>query len=133
MSYAKEIEDLHQFFQDYFSGKLPAEAIERFINTLDTEFALVNASGNTADRHTIIDAIRQAHAQRPDIKIWIEQPHLRHESGDLLVATYEEWQTLAGKTTQRQSTVIFERDETLPNGLRWLHVHESGLKIIEGD
>lgn len=131
MNYAEEIRELHQFFQDYFSGALPAEAISRFVETLADDFALVDASGRTTTRETIVDVIRGLHGHRPEVKIWIEQPQLRYDLGDVLVATYEEWQTDAGRTTQRWSTVVLERADGLPNGLRWLHVHESGLHTVE--
>lgn len=124
---AKEIAELHQFFQDYFRGLLAAEAIMRFTDTLGEGFTLIDSAGRITEREAIISAIRRAHGTRSDIKIWTEKPVLRHQDGALWVATYEEWQTAAGQTTQRQSTVVFGRDASAPNGLVWLHVHESGL------
>ena len=68
---------------------------------------------------------------RDNCKIWIENTQLRQQHGDLLIVSYEEWQTIDAITTSRTSTVVFRDDDTQPNGLIWLYVHESGLKDVD--
>ena len=129
-NYSQEIIELHQFFQDYFRGIIPFEAASRFDQTLATTFTIINANGQITDADAIKRIIRQLHGQRADIRIWIENIALRYESNDAILATYEEWQSDSGKTTQRSSTVLFKKDADTPNGLVWLHVHESGLREL---
>ena len=59
--------------------------------------------------------------------MWIERAQLRFDSADLLVATYEEWHQTGDRTTARISTGVFRHEAGAPNGLLWLHVHETWL------
>lgn len=127
-NYEQEIIDLHQFFQDYFTGVLPAEDISHFDGVMAEDFTIVAADGRIADRKTIFNIIQASHNQRSDFKIWIEKVVLQQRVGDISIVTYEEWQQSAESTTSRTSTAIFKEDASLPNQLRWLHVHESGLQ-----
>jgi hypothetical protein len=129
-NYAVEIIELHQFFQEYFTEILPAKAISRFDQTLGAGFTLIESSGKIMDYDTIKQGIRQLHGQRQGLRIWIENIMLRQELSDLLIATYEEWQEINEQKTQRACTVVFLKDEDAPNGLMWLHVHESGLHEV---
>ena len=63
----------------------------------------------------------------PPFRIWIEGFQLRLVSGNLALATYEEWQEVEGQVTARLSSALFQRKENTPNGLVWLHVHETRL------
>jgi hypothetical protein len=47
--------------------------------------------------------------------------------GDILLVTYEEWQQSGDQTTARLSTALFRDKPDAPNGLEWLHVHETWL------
>lgn len=129
-AYAQEIHDLHQFFQGYLLGEIAPDLMERFETVTDTGFTIVTADGAVIDRDGIATYIRDGHGSRPEFTIWTENVALKQHVGDILIVTYEEWQTIKGVTTSRTSTVVFKEDASLPNGLRWLHVHESGLKEI---
>ena len=67
----------------------------------------------------------EAHAGRPGIQIWIEHVRVLEEDHALVVAEYEEWQEEGREITSRHSTVVFRRDDAMPNGLEWLRVHET--------
>ncbi len=57
---------------------------------------------------------------------------LREAGEELVAATYEEWQSGEEKKDDRISTVVFCRvPEAAPNGLRWLHVHETWVSEYE--
>lgn len=129
--YEQEIHDLHQFFQAYLLGDIAPELMQRFEDVTDENFTIVTAEGVVIDREGIARYIREGHASRPNFRIWTENVSLKQHIGDILIVTYEEWQTINDVTTSRTSTVVFKEDSTLPNGLRWLHVHESGLKEVE--
>jgi hypothetical protein len=60
--------------------------------------------------------------------MWIAQAALVAEQGGLVLATYEEWQRQAdGSGSGRLSSVVFRQQPGTPNGLLWLHVHETWL------
>lgn len=130
-NYEQEIHDLHQFFQAYLLGDIDPELMERFEDVTDTNFTIVTAEGVVIDREGITQYIRDGHGSRPNFRIWTENVSLKQQFDTVLIVTYEEWQTINHVTTSRTSTVVFKVDSNLPNGLRWLHVHESGLKEVE--
>jgi Uncharacterized protein conserved in bacteria len=130
----REIESLHQFFEGWLSGGLlnTDEAFRRLDQALAPEFQLIHPSGEWRSRDDILTGLRQAYSCQPGLTIEIEDVRLRQEREELVVATYEEWQLSERKEGGRLSTVVFARrsegPEGNPNGLRWLHVHETWLQ-----
>ncbi|MEF8797232.1 MAG: hypothetical protein V5A48_12310, partial [Salinivenus sp.] len=57
-----EIEDLHQFFEGWLSGKRPntESAFERAEKALGPDFQLIHPSGEWRDREEILNGLRQA-------------------------------------------------------------------------
>jgi hypothetical protein len=45
----------------------------------------------------------------------------------MLLATYEEWQVIEGETRGRLSTALFRNREGTPNGIEWVHLHETWM------
>jgi len=128
----REIHELHQFFQEWFAGSLAEsdDAFARFSDVLTDDFTMVTPGGVELDRQAIIDAVRSGHGNDAGARIWIERVQIRHTLGKTVVATYEEWQQSAGQIAKgRLSTVVFARDASAPNGLVWLHVHETWLPV----
>jgi hypothetical protein len=125
-----EIEELHDFFQRWLGGDLPntRAAYARLEHALAPEFALISPDGTLQLRDQLLEQLRHAHGSRPGWRMWIERPQLRFRQTGLAVATYEEWQRHANSTmTARLSTVVFRDQLGTPNGLTWLHVHETWL------
>ena len=129
-NYTQEITELHQFFQDYFTGNIPFEGVSRFDLTLADGFTLIDSAAEIIQHDEIKQIMRQLHGQRAGRRIWVENIVLRHDLDDVVIATYEEWQASDEMTTQRACTVIFKKDSSALNGLLWLHVHESGLREV---
>jgi len=129
----REIEDLHQFFEDWLSGELPntGEAFRRLDRALVPEFRLVHPSGEWRRREDILTGLRQAHGSRPGLTIEIRDVRLREAGEDLVAATYDEWQRSKEEEDGRRSTVVFRRTPEASTGLRWLHVHETWLSESE--
>ncbi|MFX0092506.1 MAG: hypothetical protein ACFFBD_12150 [Candidatus Hodarchaeota archaeon] len=44
------------------------------------------------------------------------------------MTTYEEWQEIDGQTIARLSTALFRKCFDAPNGVEWLHAHETWLQ-----
>ena len=122
-----EIDILHRCFDDWFNGRVSrtSEAFDRMEAVLGESFVIVMPHGGKMERAPLLKVLHEAHNGRPGIRIWIENVRLLAEDHDLVVAEYEEWQEEAGETTSRHSTVVFRRNDAMPNGLEWLRVHET--------
>ena len=106
----------------------PVEAFKEGKN-----FLIIDPDGLRIDRQPIVEAIRRAHGRWRDAPgtIRIENFAL-HQSGDgYALATYEEWHDLPGGGNGRLSSVLFGEDESAPNGLVWLHLHEVWIQPEE--
>jgi hypothetical protein len=130
-----EIEALHDFFVDWFGGAArEAEATfeARFLARFDPTFTLIPPAGRTLTLETLSAAIRKGYGGNPDFRIAIRAVREVARDGDLVVASYEEWQRAARKSLPpdngRAATVVFRvTDGPEGPGLRWLHVHETWL------
>lgn len=129
MNWQKEIIDLHHFFQDWFNGALPKTdaSFDRFRSVLHPQFHIIAPSGGLTAKPSLLDGLFAAHGQNKQIQIWVENLNLQWESDTMLLATYEEHQATGEKQTARISTVAFVPTPNLPNGVQWLHVHETWL------
>ena len=134
-----EIEDLHQFFVAWFSGKMDAtsDTFARLERALDADFTIVTPAGKLMSRKDIIESVRSGHGSRPDLQIWIENVAIRRTTTDSVVTTYEEWQKESGEPRGlvgsgqasheprgRLSSVVFS---VVDDRLTWLHVHETWI------
>jgi hypothetical protein len=125
----KEIVDLHQFFQDWFTGTLPAteENFERVVGVLNDDFVLIGPDGKLTELRPLLEWLRHGHGARPVMRLWVKNVHLRWQQGEIGLATYEEWQETDRGPTARLSTALFQEKPGTPNGLVWRHVHETWL------
>lgn len=134
-AWTQEIEELHQFFEGWIGGSLPrsGEAFSPLEAALANGFTFVTIAGELLDRGAVVEGIRGAHGARPGLEIDIRDPRLLHSEGDLLTAAYQEWQEAGGERSERISTVLFRRRGDAPNGLEWVHVHETPFGEEPGD
>ncbi len=128
----REIIELHQFFEDWFKGTLAqTEAnFDRFAHVMGEGFVIISPDGRVTEREPLLTGLWQSHGiwqEKGDGRIWIQNIHLRQQTQNLALATYEEWQAVSGEQTARLSSVLFARQPDLPNGVAWLHVHETWL------
>lgn len=126
----REIRELHAFFQGWIGGELDRspETFRRLEDALADDFTFVTTAGEVLERPAIVEGVRSSHASSSDLRIRIRDPRLLRESAGQLVAVYQELQEAAGGRTGRVSTVVFRRSEAAPNGLEWLHVHETWIE-----
>lgn len=123
-----EIESLHAFFVEWFSGRLPLDQFDAgFLRRFDPEFLLIPPAGHVMSLAELSDAVRDAHATNPPFRIAIRNVCVRRVFGGQILATYEEWQryALASKPPEnaRVASVLFDAGEPL----RWLHIHETWM------
>jgi hypothetical protein len=126
---AREIEELHTFFVAWFTGTIPrTEAnFARFTAAIAPDFALISPGGALLEHEDLVAWIRDAYGSRTHFRIWIENFRLRRQLDGAAVVTYEEWQESDDGVTARLSTAVFLSDPSAPNGVRWLHVHETWM------
>ncbi len=122
-----EIDVLHRCFEAWFNGRVPRtpEVFNRMETVLGEAFVIVMPHGGKLARAPLLKVLYEAYTGRPGIRIWIENIRVLEEDHALVVAEYEEWQEEGGETTSRHSTVVFSRNDAMPNGLEWLRVHET--------
>lgn len=129
----KEITDLHRFFAEWMTGVLPrtGEAFARAAQVLADDMTMITPEAEVMACPPLLKALEASHGAfaPPDkhFRIWIENYDCRFVSGDLCLATYEEWQDRSGDVKGRLSTVLFRSCDGAPNGVEWVHVHESWL------
>ncbi len=126
----REIVELHQFFEDWLSGKVPKDkkTFARFTDATALSMNLVSTDGQIFGHAQLVDWIYNAHGSEPGFALWVEAIEPRGAFDSVALLTYEEWQDRTTGRTVRQSTVLFEKDQNAPNGVRWLHVHETYMK-----
>lgn len=128
-----EVDALHQFFTGWFTGQLqPHDAVfARFAGALAPEFEMITPSGVLRPRDVLIASLRGAHG------VWGHDPGATIEirahrstalpGGPYTLARYEEWQRLDGRWRGRLSTALLREAAGAPNGLEWVHVHETWM------
>ncbi len=125
----REISELHRFFQDWYRG-VPARGFERFEQALDPDFVIILPDARVLSRDQIVQAVRAQRGSDPEAVLEIRNVALRSAQSTVSIFSYEEWQGRGGGPLQgRLSSVVFVRDARAPNGLRWLHVHETALEL----
>lgn len=129
----QEIKDLHTFFERWFRGEAPnnAETFQRVRAVLDPGFALISPGGAMAAREPLLDRLRQAHGQfsgpNAALRIHVENFRCRAVEGGHWLAVYEEWHERGDEQRGRLSTALLRAEAAAPNGVVWVHVHETWL------
>ena len=126
-----EIVALHHFFTEWYRGTLPDTdaAWARVEGVLAPGFMMIAPDGRVFGREALLESVRAQHASRvpPEVFEIRIRDYAGRSVGEVVIATYEEWQRSADGDVGRQSTAVFEASASAPNGLRWLHVHETWL------
>lgn len=128
----REISELHQFFEDWFTGKLSTDKeFARLENVLAEDFFIITPSARQTQREPLLRNIKNTNGafKKPDhtFNITIKNIECRYQQGDLCLFTYEEWQEQDGQTNGRVSSVLFHKKKGTPNGVAWMHVHEVAI------
>jgi len=125
MRWRQEIEELHDFFENYFRGT--ESSLERVEEALAPGFSIVGPDADESDRDQTLTALRVGQGRATDLRITTRDHRLILEDGNTVVAAYVEQHDSPSGQTLRRSTVVFVVDVEGPNGLRWLRVHETWM------
>lgn len=127
----REIDELHDFFEDWFNGDIEqsSETFERFESVIAPGFVLIDLEGAAVPRDQLVPAIRDRWGHRDEqdepIAIDTDAIELLRSEGELHLVTYIEHQRVGDSSNDRRSSVLFRESDGAPNGLEWLHVHET--------
>ncbi len=128
-----EIRELHRFFARWLRGELPDDgtAFGRFSEVLAAEMTFISPAGREIPRSELIETVRLSHATAktdPASRIWTTDETVKALPGGLYLARYREHQEIAGQYRLRQSSAVLRRNDAAPNGVEWLHVHETWIE-----
>lgn len=126
----QEVVGLHRFFEVWFRGGFADQVrgFQRFTDVMAPGFAIVSPRGTSTELAALSDGLRAAFGSWPsDASISVEEVRVRHAHAGLVLVTYLERQHVGGKNTARRSTALMQEHEGTPNGMCWLHVHETWL------
>ncbi len=126
----EEIVGLHRFFQAWFHGEFSDRdrGFQRFACVMDPGFVIVSPRGTATGLDALSTGLRGAFGSwKSGESIEISEVALRHAHADLALLTYVETHRLRDSETARLSTALMRHREATPNGVQWLHVHETWM------
>ena len=128
-----EVEQLHEFFVGWMGGTLEADpdTFRRLDDVLASEFEMISPDGALISRDQLAAGLLPAHGvhagrSRP-FRIRIANYRGCSMGKTMHLATYEEWQVIDGETRGRLSTALFRNRKGTPNGVEWVHLHETWM------
>ncbi len=126
---AKEVVDLHQYFQQWFRGDIANDAANqaRFMDSFDPLCELVAPNGDIDAISALSKRFLAAWKRFPDAKVWTSSFVPITVMPDQVLVKYREWREIDGETTVRMTTCLFSRDDNAPNGVKWTYIHETWL------
>lgn len=127
----REVRSFHEFLEGWLSGTVPeTDAAFARTDALAAPFEIVGPDGERRDRAALLADLRAAHGSRPALTVEIQDVRRRiaDAEGDLALVTYRERQADAGESTVRLTSALFGNDPDAPNGVAWLHAHETWLE-----
>lgn len=123
----QEVRALHVFFEGWFARE--QGELSRVEHALADDFVLYSPRGKVVSRAQLLTGLRESRGCFADrsFSIEIRECRIRHLEWGIAVVTYEEWQHLEARSAGRMSTAVFKRSAAAPNGVQWLHLHETWL------
>ncbi|SRR6266545_1590518 len=132
--------DLHQFFTDWISGKLPKDETifkKRLLDRVDQNLQLRMPGGAGFEHSGLTQMMYSLQGRNPGFAIKIRDVAIRHHIGEVFVVTYEEWQRGAmdsGRSNNARYSTVVLREKG--DSFSVLHVHETWFeddKMAAGD
>ncbi|NKB35579.1 MAG: hypothetical protein GKR93_00230 [Gammaproteobacteria bacterium] len=122
-----EVEELHQFFVDWFNGKADQSVFDEFTSRFDSKVHYIGPGGALLDQTALTGFLAGARGIASDFRIAIRDVKVLHQSDSHIIATYTEWQRHAVFSDRpesgRRTTVVLSKSKPF----RWLHIHETWL------
>ena len=131
-----EIETLHAFFVEWYTGTTDDDAIARLERALAPDFEMVTPDGTRLDRDSVIEDVRVSYERDEPgtFAIEIRNVEVIEQLDGYALVRYEEWQETDDGATGRLSTVLFRDEAAAPGGLEWVDLHETWIEAeTDGD
>ena len=133
-----DVVELHKFFVVWFRGgceKSEGYFRQRFTSRFAQDFEYVLPGGDLLRLEELTGVLYDAYASSPDFEIKIQDVQTRYaggstRDGDLAIVRYQELQKGAlnsAENNARISSAVMKLDSDAPNGVVWLHLHETLL------
>ncbi len=124
----EEVEGLHAFFVEWFSGRSAEGDFESgFSVRFAEDLVFIPPAGTLLGLSDLSSAVHAGHGSNAEFRVQIRNVRIHREFGGCVLATYEEWQRNALASTPpdnaRLATVLFRMGDRL----EWLHIHETWL------
>lgn len=126
-----EVIDLHRFFNAWFNGAIPKTGSEfdRVRQVWPERLTMIAPDNSILAAAQLLDATYAQHGAFPGLSIRIENLRISAPEGSAVaVALYEEWHVDEHETEVRLCSATLVESGSAPNGVRWLHIHEAGLR-----
>lgn len=127
----RETAELHRFLQDWLRGVSPRtpEVFARMSGVMAPGLAVISPLGTVTRTPELLAEFEGLHgvlAGRP-FAVTVENAAHLHSVGDCTLISYEERHDLGGEVSARLATALLRARAGTPNGVEWLHVHETWL------
>ncbi|MBB3228851.1 hypothetical protein FHW69_003496 [Luteibacter sp. Sphag1AF] len=122
-----EVHVLHDMLEDWFNGRVPAEALGSLLERFSDDFHMVGIRGIRLNKAALSMFFTGAHGSRPGLRIGIDALTLVAPTHDGLVVRYREIHDGMGAASAREALAIFMRTEE--GALRWLALQETPAEV----
>ena len=128
---AAEVENLHQFIQQWFNGSIPKteDAFARLSTSWPHGFTLIDPHNKCHSSTELLKSTYQLHGQFTKLSIQIKSIRVTSHLSGAAVAVYEEWHVEPIESEARLCSATFAVEADHPGRLSWVHIHESKLAI----
>ena len=90
---------------------------------------MVTPQGERVESAALLESTFEQHGNYPSLKIRIEKLSVTHSfNPGIAVVVYEEWHVDESETEGRLCSATRVTQPEAPNGVQWLHIHESVLR-----
>ena len=129
MEIEKEIRELLSFLASYHNASIPDD-----VNRLETCFSdnmyLISVSGRKIAKHELIKGIKLSYGSTKEASYWAENTTIEELGEGYYLAIFTEHRKTKGTTNSRISTSIFVPNQNAPNGVQWLHIHDTLVREV---
>ena len=83
------------------------------------------------ERDEVLASVWDQHGRSSEnpryFRIWVDEVRVRRAEPGAILVSYREWHEDQGTISARRSTAMLRSRSGGPNGLEWLHTHETWL------
>lgn len=125
---AREIVARHEFFVDWFAGRLEDSAFAAALAAFEPDFHRIDPDGALQDHEGLTSMLAAARGRFTEgFAIAIQDVAVLRETSEDALMTYVERQEHAGRTTFRRAGALFSRNADAPLGVAWRFVQETWI------